>query len=255
MERRLEYDKGPSLEDDEPANDRDDDEPSPSIGLEGVPWKVSSVAGVGAFAAVYAVAFQLVNAVYGFSPPENELEIGRATAAGLLTLGSHGATIDPAMDWFRYGLQVLLLFAPLLVALTALVVLIGTGYAVTRYVGPDSLGETVATAACVVPGYFLAAVLTARVATHTPELPDDARSSAQEEIGTLAVSVDATFVLVFVLVPLTAALVGALVANRSLLCGSDVEERPADEETAPSDASTDAEGASASPPGRETRRG
>lgn len=250
MDRRLEYDKGPALEDDEPPDDPDD-ESRPPIGLEGVPWKVGPLAGAGAFAAVYAVAFQLVSAVYGFSPPNADVEIERRTVAGLVTLGSHGATVAHAeVSWFRYGLEVLLLFAPLFVALTALVVLVATGYAATRYVGPDSLRETVATAASVVPGYFLAAVLTARLATYEPETPRDTPAGPEEGVETLAVSVDSSFVLAFVLVPLTAALVGALVANRSLLCGSDGEARPADEGAAP----TDAEGASASPPGRETGR-
>lgn len=246
-DRRLEYDKGPSLEDEEPADPADDaDGPGApsrmSLILDDLPWKAGSVAGFGAFAIVYVVTFQLVNAVYGSLTMVSEIEIGPGTIAGIVTLISHGARLEQGGGRFRYGIDVLFLFAPLLVALVALLVLFTTGYALVRYVGPETARETAITAAAIVPGYALAAVGTALLATHEPgSSAEAARQNTGVEAESLAVAVDSTFVLAFALVPLFAALAGAAAANRALLfetateTEADDDDRPVGTESASSE--------------------
>ncbi|WP_255169448.1 hypothetical protein [Natrononativus amylolyticus] len=222
MDRRLEYDKGPDLEEEEPPDDADDDGPfDVSLSLEDVPWKVGPLAGLGAFLAVYSVTFQLVNAVYGSISMGTEVEVGPGTLAGIVTLLSHGARLDGEAS-FAYGVDILFLFVPLFVAVLAVGVLVGVGYGVARYADPRSGLETAAAAAAVVPGYAGAAFVTATLATHAPETPTDA--SADQRIETLAIAVDSTFVLVFVAVPLAFALVGAFVANRARVLGTATSE-------------------------------
>ncbi|MDJ1432640.1 hypothetical protein [Halostagnicola sp. A-GB9-2] len=103
MDRQLEYDKGPAVDEQEDevgsgdASSGGDDPGRDGLALVGSVVRSSKVGlgfGVGSFVAVYAICYQLVGAMFSAGLfAGGDQEPSRWVVTGLTVLGSQGATI------------------------------------------------------------------------------------------------------------------------------------------------------------------
>ncbi|ELY79597.1 hypothetical protein [Natrinema gari] len=214
--RRFEYDKGPRLEDEAtpPESDADaaeDERPAPDAGDRRVtvaPWTAGSVAGVSAFAIVFAVFYQLSTAYaamgsygQGDSDPSNWI------IAGLTTLANHGVTIQQGGEPIDgFGMYPVVLVSPVSALLPA-VVLLAAGYVLIRYVALETRREGgLAVGACCASYVVLASGLSV-LARWTPETGTEGM-----EEGAITVATDLSLIVTVGGTVLTFALIGAGVA-------------------------------------------
>ncbi|MFU8867992.1 hypothetical protein [Natronococcus sp.] len=206
-ERRLEYDKGPSLDDESPEADPDDgnggdDDPERSVErgrrptVEAPPWAVGAASGLGAFAAVFLVSYQLAGSMFGtglFAQVENEPS--RWVISSFTMLGSHGATIVEGEEAARGLYAPTGMFASHVSALVPLVVLGLVGYLLVRYVRletPRCAGIFVGT---LTASYVVPLVALGSVTRWAPEERDPAAGEVGGQPEALSIAVDASMVL------------------------------------------------------------
>ncbi|TYL39575.1 hypothetical protein CV102_04585 [Natronococcus pandeyae] len=201
-ERRLEYDKGPALEDEERAPEENDD-PDTDEGSEGTeptgdgrlivalaPWKAGTLSGVGAFALVFAATYQLVGAMFAtgmFARAENEPS--QWAIAGLTMLGSHGATIEENGEPIQGAYAPTGLLTSHVSALLPVVILALVGYLLVRYVPLETVKDAGFAIGTTVASYAVLATVLALLATWAPEADEFA---PEAEPDAIAVTVDAS---------------------------------------------------------------
>lgn len=220
-ERRLEYDKGPSLEQDEPAGDADDrgsdedgenrDDPA-SAGRRVVicpSWMAGLVSGAGAFAAVFAVTYQLARAMTAagsFSGAENDPSQWAIT--GITMLGSHGGSIEeggePIDVFVPQGF-----FTSHVSALVPVVVLAIAGYLLVRHVRLETRVDGAVAFGAMALSYVVLAVALARVATWSPQ---ESVTGTGDDAAVIAVATDASLVVSTGVTVLVFATLGAAIA-------------------------------------------
>lgn len=204
-ERRLEYDKGPSLEDEErppeESADRDTgeggegtepaDDGRPSVVL--APWKAGAISGIGAFALVFVTIYQLVGAMFAtgmFTRAENEPS--QWVIAGLTVLGSHGATIEDSGEPIQGAYAPTGLLTSHVSALLPIVILALVGYLTVRYVRLETSRDAGLAIGTAVASYVALATVLALLATWAPEADEFAPDA---DPNTIAVAVDASMLL------------------------------------------------------------
>lgn len=210
--RRFEYEKGPTLEDEDPIieSDSDDDEDESPDRRDGrrlvaAPWKAGSVAGVGAFAIVFAVTYQLVGAMFAggmFAGVEDRPS--RWVVTGLVTLGSHGATIDRGGEAIGGAFGIIRGLTTHVTALVPVVVLAIAGYLLVRYVRLETRREAAVALGSLSLSYLALAVVLSVLARWTPGEGADAE--------TIRVSTDAAMLLTTTGTVVAFVAVGAAVA-------------------------------------------
>ena len=220
--RRLEYEKGPRLEDDgesdaeSPENERaesdsgDEPEPAGRPRANVPPWAAGLVSGTGAFAVVFAVFYQVVAAMaatgrFGGA----ETEPSRTVLAGLLSLANHGAVIELNGEPIETGMRTAFTvgLASHITALIPMIVLVVGGYLLVRHVRLETRREAgIAIGTCIASYVALTVVLAA-----TSEwAPEEAPANGGPE--TIAVATDVTTVVAVSRTALVFVLLGAAVA-------------------------------------------
>jgi hypothetical protein len=207
-ERRLEYDKGPSLEDESQGSDRrdgpddGDDDPDRSIErgrrppVEAPPWAVGAASGLGAFAAVFLVSYQLAGSLFGtglFAQVENEPS--RWVVSSFTMLGSHGAVIVEGEEAARGLYAPMGMFASHVTALVPLLVLGLVGYLLARYVRLETARSAGVLVGTLTATYVVPLVALGTVTRWAPEESDPGAGEVGSEPGMLSVAVDVSMVL------------------------------------------------------------
>ncbi|WP_394740917.1 hypothetical protein [Natronococcus roseus] len=202
-ERRLEYDKGPSLED-EPRDDdpNDGDDPECAVERSGRPtveapaWAVGVASGVIAFAAVFLMSYQLAGSMFGtglFAQVENEPS--RWVMSSFTMLGSHGAVIVEGEEAARGLYAPMGMFASHVSALVPPLVLGVVGYLLARYVRLETLRDAGILVGTLTATYVVPLVALGTVTQWVPEEsdPDAGEVGAEQEV--LSVAVDVSMVI------------------------------------------------------------
>ncbi|MFC4439798.1 MULTISPECIES: hypothetical protein [Natrialbaceae] len=198
-ERRLEYDRGPSLEDepadsaeaDEPADEgREREERTDDGGLQFVvaPWKAGALFGASAFAVVFAVIYQLTGSrlAAGFgSLAENEPS--QWALAGVSMLASHGGTIEYGGEPIQLGRQPAGVLTSDTTALVPVVVFVLAGYLLVRYVRLETSRDAGLAIGVTIASYVALATALARLATWAPE---EGEFAPEADPDVVAVAVD-----------------------------------------------------------------
>ncbi|WP_293032157.1 hypothetical protein [Natronococcus sp.] len=202
--RRLEYDKGPSLEDESPEDDPNDGDGDPDRSVErdrrptveAPPWAVGAALGLGAFAAVFLASYQLAGSLFGtglFAQVENEPS--QWVISSFTMLGSHGAVIMEGEEAAR-GLHAPMgMFASHVSALVPLLVLGLVGYLLARYVRLESLRSAGVLVGTLTATYVVPLVALGTVTQWAPEESDPAAGEVGSEPEMLSVAVDVSMVL------------------------------------------------------------
>ncbi|WP_306054574.1 hypothetical protein [Natronococcus wangiae] len=204
-ERRLEYDKGPALEDEErapegtgePDVDERDERPEPTRDgrptVAIAPWKAGSLLGAGTFVLVFAVTYQLVGAMFAtgmFARAENEPS--RWVIAGLTMLGSHGATIEENGEPIRGAYAPTGLLASHVSALLPVVAFALAGCLLVRYVRLETAKDAGIALGAAVASYVILSAVLALLSTWAPEEPEFA---PEADPNVIAVAVDGSLFL------------------------------------------------------------
>ncbi|ELY84968.1 hypothetical protein [Natrinema altunense] len=216
QDRRFEYDKGPRLEDDATPPESDDDaagdeRPTSDAGDRRVtvaPWTAGSVAGVSAFAIMFAAFYQLI-AAYAATGSYGQGESGPSNwvITGLTTLANHGVTIQQGgepidgIGMYPVGL------VPSVSALIPAVVLLAAGYVLVRYVALETRREAGLAVGALCASYIVLASGLAVLAQWTP----DSGTEGMEE-GTIAAATDLSLIVTVGGTVFTFALIGAGIA-------------------------------------------
>ncbi|WP_226004748.1 hypothetical protein [Natrinema salinisoli] len=217
-DRRFEYEKGPDLEDEEPITERDDDgdedEPAGDAPRRGrtrfavPPWKAGAISGASAFAVVLAATYQLVGAMFAggmFSGVEEQPS--RLVVTGLVTLGSHGATLEQDEEVIRGAFGFIRGLTSHVSALVPIVVLVVAGYLLVRYVRLETRQEAGLALGSLVLCYVLPTAALAAIARWTPE-----DTGGAQEAETIAVATDLSLVATIGGTALTFVVIGAGIA-------------------------------------------
>ncbi|ELY59221.1 hypothetical protein C491_07766 [Natronococcus amylolyticus DSM 10524] len=201
-ERRLEYDKGPSLED-EPGDDdpNDGDDPERTAERSGRPtveapaWAVGVASGVIAFAAVFLMSHQLAGSMFGtglFTQVENEPS--RWMMSSFTMLGSHGAVIVEGEE-AAHGLYAPMgMFASHVSALVPPLVLGVVGYLLARYVRLETLSDAGILVGTLTATYVVPLVALGTATQWVPEESDPAAGEVGAEQEVLSIAVDVSMV-------------------------------------------------------------
>lgn len=229
-ERRLEYEKGPRLEDDGESDDEgsgtdagesgggdgDDSERAARPEVTVPSWTAGLIAGTSAFVVVSAMIYQVVAAVLAAgSFGGAETQPSRTVMAGLATLANHGAVLEVNGEPIEgtvgglYPVGLVTNFTPLV----PIIVLSGTGYLLVRYVRIETRRDAgLAVGACV-SSYTALMIGLATVTEWTPEAESSgAGSGASAEPETIAVATDVATVVTVSRTALVFVLLGAVVA-------------------------------------------
>ncbi|SEQ74476.1 hypothetical protein [Natrinema salaciae] len=219
-DRRFEYDKGPDLADEEPVaegDDGDDDENDPAGGATQrgrtrfavPPWKAGAVSGVSAFAVVLAATYQLVGAMFGGGMFGGvEAQPSRWVVTGLVTLGSHGATIKQGEETIRGGFGFVRGLTSHVSALVPIVVLVVAGYLLVRYVRLETRRDGGLALGSLVLCYVVPTAALAGIARWTLETD----TNGAQEAETIAVAMDSSLFVAIGGTALTFVVVGAGIA-------------------------------------------
>lgn len=209
-DRRFEYDKGPTLEDErETAAESDepdeDDRNEPVRGARPVatvaPWKGGIAAGVSAFGVMVAAFYQLVSAL-GATGAYSQDGNGPSdwVMTGLTALANHGVAIQrdgepiEGIGTFSFGLT------PYVTGLVPAVILTITGYLLVRYVRLETRREAGLALGSLVASYVVPTIGLATITRWTPEQGADAAqemTTIAAATGVGAVSAVASTALVF----------------------------------------------------------
>ncbi len=236
MDRQLEYDKGPAVDEQETATDSDDaaprDDASSGNGGDSGHEELGLVEsarrsgkaglgfGVGSFVVVYALSYQLAAAMFSggmFAGAEDQPS--RWIVAGLTMLGSHGAQIIEGEESVQMAFSVYGSLTSHVSAFVPVLVLSLAGFLLVRYLRTSRFEETVRNSAIAgsvfVSSYVLLAVALAEVATWAPEEAETAgggTAGTGEESDAIAVAVDSSMVLTTTGTVVAFLVVGGLVA-------------------------------------------
>lgn len=180
-ERRFEYDEGPDLADERPADDGTDgdageERPEPEerrpTGIAVAPWKGGLVAGASAFAVVVAAFYQLVSAFtatgrYGGSDGGPSSLVMASLAAS----ANHGVRIlqddEPIGEFGIRSFQAA--FNPYVTGLVPAVVLAVAGYLLVRYVRLETRREAGLAVGTLIASYVVLVTGLTAVAEWTPD--------------------------------------------------------------------------------------
>jgi hypothetical protein len=236
-ERRLEYDKGPSLEDDpveptertesegENADSRNPTGRGERVLVAVAPWKAGPVAGVGAFVAVYVVMYQLASSMIAggtFARAENEPS--QWVIAGMTMLGSHGAPIEEGGEQVQGAYASMGMLASHVSALIPLVALVVVGYLLVRYVRFETAADAGLAIGTTAVAYVVPTVVLGLFSRWSPAETEPAPGETNPEPETLAIAVDASTVISTTLsVALFVAIGAALAALPRLLESAPLE--------------------------------
>ncbi|SEW26943.1 hypothetical protein [Natrinema salifodinae] len=221
--RRFEYDKGPSLEDERPSAE-DEGEADRNDGGNGTdgdgptgserpiaavaPWKAGAVAGAGAFAIAVGVLYHLVATMdavgrYGQAGP------GRLVMTGLSTLANHGATIERGGEPIETAIAATGIgLATQLTALVPAVVLLAAGYLLGRHVRLETRRDGALAVGALVLTYTASTVALGAIARWTPGDP-----SRPDQAETIAAALDLATVVSIGRTALVFAGIGGIVAT------------------------------------------
>ncbi|QLG49871.1 hypothetical protein [Natrinema halophilum] len=218
-ERRFEYEKGPSLTNEQETDDSDsedgvDGDPDDTNQRERTrlvvqPWKAGTVSGVSAFVVVFTVLYNFVGAMVAgglFNGPENKPS--RWVVTGLMTLGNHGVTIEQGEETIQGAFGLGRGLTSHVTALVPVVVLLTAGYLLVRHVRLETRREVGFALGSLVMSYIILLIGLAMTAQWTPEQASStteggATIAAATDLGTV-VSVGTT-ALVFVAIGATVA--------------------------------------------------
>lgn len=202
-DRRLEFDKGPSLEDEEQdateptdADDEDAGQANPGdrggrVVIDEAPWKAGVFSGVSAFAVTFLILYQLVESLFAagtFTQVENEP--GQWVIAGFTMLGSHGATLEEGGEPMQGAFAYVGSLVSHVSALVPIVVLVVAGYLLVRYVRLETVTAAGQAVGTMVVSYVVLTVVLGLFATWSPEETDTGPTGTGNEPETLAVAVD-----------------------------------------------------------------
>ncbi|MFC7232161.1 hypothetical protein ACFQMM_13630 [Saliphagus sp. GCM10025308] len=230
LDRRLEYDASPPADgdsfDDQPQSTESEDDGSGNDVRTIL--SVGSAVGLGAFIAVYLVAYQLsLAARNGISWSEGEP--GAWMTAGIVTLTSHGGTFVEDPERLPYVAATGAQTATQLLPLVIVMALVVAGVLVGRVLEPSTPKTTAAYAGSIIPAYVGSLAVLTRLARYTP--PDDRPQTGSQniwllfEVETVAVSLDASFLLTTTALAFVFAFAGATFARRAVLFPSTFEPR------------------------------
>lgn len=217
-ERRFEYDKGPDLEDEEPAaeNDTDGDGSDPvdapprgRTQLPVPPWKAGAVSGASAFAVVFAVTYQLVGAMFAgglFGGAEDQPS--RWVTTGLVMLGSHGATIEHGEETIRGAFGFVRGLTSHVSALVPIVVLVVAGYLLVRSVRLETRQDAGLALGSLIACYIVPTAALAALARWTPETSPNSAQEAE----TIAIATDLSLIVAIGGTTITFVAIGAAIA-------------------------------------------
>lgn len=219
MERRLEYEKGPTTDAEteatsETTGEADGAGSRPSLGseLRALPWRAGALFGLGAFLINYAVALQAMVATSGLHGGADGGP-GAWTGAGLVMLSSHGASIQGSNDSVPLEIALSLNSATHFSHFVPLVTLVAAGYGLIRYVDRETVRDAATGALTIVPTYLVAMVALSRVARYAPDSPDGGPITEGQDLAmTFAASTVDVVLLAGTVVPATLVLAGGLLA-------------------------------------------
>lgn len=222
-DRRFEYDKGPDLEDEAPTAESDGDGDGDSEGEENPadatrrrrtrvvvpPWKAGAVSGVSAFVVVLAATYQLVGAMFAggmFGGAEDQPS--RWVVTGLVTLGSHGASIEHGDEPIRGAFRFVGGLTSHISALVPVVVLALAGYLLVRTVRLETRRDAGLAFGSLILCYVVPTAALVAIARWTPEVD----GNSAQEAETIAVAMEPSLLVAIGGTALTFAAVGAGIA-------------------------------------------
>lgn len=221
LDRRLEYEPAPSNDADTTAESEPESTDS-SDGYDFSVLKPGSAVGLGLFTVAYLVSYQFVIASGG-GVAGGEEGPARWTLSGFLLLLVNGGTIIEEGERVLYTTEVLFLFGSMLFVPVLVVIFLSAGWLIVRVLEPQDLQSTVQAAAAVVPSYLVLIVVGTQLFSYTPE----GNEGPWAEFDSVAVTLDSTLVVTGAVFSFAFICLGAVIANRDLLFGSNDDRQTA----------------------------
>ncbi|MCU4754448.1 hypothetical protein OB919_21185 [Halobacteria archaeon AArc-curdl1] len=225
LDRRLEYEPAPSSAADTTAESKQETSDS-SDGYDLSVLKPGAVVGLGIFTVAYLVSYQFVIASGGGvadgGVAGGEDGPARWTLAGFLLLLVNGGTFIQESERLLYPGDVLFLFGSMIFVPVLVVIFLSAGWLVVRILEPQDLQSTVKGAAAAVPSYLVLIALGTQLFSYTPE----GEEGPWAEFDSIAVTLDSTLVVTSAVFSFTFICLGAVIANRAVLFGSNEDRQP-----------------------------
>ncbi|ELY65743.1 hypothetical protein [Natrinema versiforme] len=222
-DRRFEYDKGPSLEDEEPADsdpNAHDEPPEPDESgratIDVAPWKGGAVAGTSAFTVMVAAFYQLVSgftAMGGYGGSDGGP--GAIVMTSLSASANHGVRILQDGEPIDEFLTLRMGFVPSVTGLVPAVVLAVAGYLLVRYVRLETRRAAGLAVGTLVASYVVLLTGLTTIAEWTPD-----GEAATADAPTIAAATDLGTVVTIGTTTVAFVAVGAAVAAVPRLAGT-----------------------------------
>lgn len=225
LDRRLEYEPAPSSAADTTAEAEQEASDS-SDGYDLSVLKPGAIVGLGIFTVAYLVSYQFVIASGGGvadgGVAGGEDGPARWTLAGFLLLLVNGGTFMQESERLLYPGDVLFLFGSMIFVPVLVVIFLSAGWIVVRILEPQDLQSTVQGAAATVPSYLVLIALGTQLFSYTPE----GEEGPWAEFDSIAVTLDSTLVVTSATFSFAFICLGAVIANRDVLFGSNEDRQP-----------------------------